>query len=175
MRTMSAYLSEHPSDSENMLNPSCHMADNEEKKSSFRVVDRRRFDSEGNEKGSAVIDPKPSIEPRRESAPRKESVAPSQGAHADESFILRGEEEPNSVDFSSFVVSLATQALMQLGEMPAPPGYEIPQDPEAARQTIDILTMLKTKTRGNLDQAEAQMMEEVLHSLRLAFVKHSHR
>ncbi|WKZ56569.1 MAG: DUF1844 domain-containing protein [Bdellovibrionota bacterium] len=140
------------------------MSDDEVKKSTFRVVDRRRFDNEGNEKGAAAS---------------AEAAAPSKTATSDGvrekgqqgDFIVKDAPSP-SIDFSSFVVSLATQALMQLGEVAPPPGVDIPTDAEAAMHTIEILSMLAEKTRGNLDAAESQLMEEVLHSLRLAFVKH---
>ena len=75
------------------------------------------------------------------------------------------------IDFSSFIISLATQALVQLGQMKAPPGIEIKPDRESARQTIDILSLLQLKTKGNLDPAEAQLFEEILHSLRMAYVR----
>jgi hypothetical protein len=78
------------------------------------------------------------------------------------------EQEP--VAFTSFVMSLATQVLVQLGEMPPPSGMEIPLDLEAARQTIDIMTMLQRRTRGNLSAEEARFMEEVLHSLRVSYI-----
>jgi hypothetical protein len=67
-------------------------------------------------------------------------------------------------------MSLATQVLVQLGEMPPPQGMEIPLDLEAARQTIDIMTMLQRRTKGNLSADETLFMEEVLHSLRISFI-----
>lgn len=75
------------------------------------------------------------------------------------------------VSFSSFVMSLATQALMQLGVVAPPEGYELPQDIHGAKQSIDILQMLQDKTKGNLDAQEAALLEDVLHNVRLAFVR----
>jgi hypothetical protein len=60
---------------------------------------------------------------------------------------------------------------MQLGVMQPPPGLDIKIDREAARQTIDILAMLQQKTKGNLEPSEVSMMEEMLHSLRMAYVR----
>jgi hypothetical protein len=48
---------------------------------------------------------------------------------------------------------------------------EIPVDVESARQTIDILAMLQRKTRGNLSTEEVRFMEEVLHTLRMSYVR----
>ncbi len=75
--------------------------------------------------------------------------------------------------FGSFVMSLATQALMQLGEMQPPPGMQMEKDIEAAKQTIDILNLLEVKTRGNLDAAEKQLMDKILTTLRMSFVRAS--
>ena len=78
---------------------------------------------------------------------------------------------PTDMTFGSFIMSLATQALMQLGEMKPPPGMPMEKDVDAARQTIDILNLLETKTRGNLDAAEKQLMEKILTTLRMSFVR----
>ncbi len=79
-------------------------------------------------------------------------------------------EHDEPVAFTSFIMSLATQVLVQLGEMPPPSGMEIPRDLDSARQTIDILTMLQQRTRGNLSNEESRFIEEVLHSLRMSFI-----
>lgn len=90
--------------------------------------------------------------------------------------LTKNENENNSsnkISFESFIASLATQALMQLGEMPAPPGIIIPKDAASAKNTIDILNMLKEKTTGNLDSKEQRMLSELIHNLRLKFVNKS--
>ena len=75
------------------------------------------------------------------------------------------------MDFPSFVVSLATQAMMMMGAMPNPETNQIAENLEGARQTIDILAMLEEKTKGNLSSEESQLMTEVLSSLRLGYVR----
>lgn len=75
------------------------------------------------------------------------------------------------VTFSSFVMSLATQAMVQLGQMPPPPGMEIPVDIESGKGTIDILGMIQRKTRGNLSKEEDKFLEDILHTLRVSYVK----
>lgn len=74
------------------------------------------------------------------------------------------------ISFSSVIMSLATQALIQMGEVPPPEGVPAEKDLEGARQTIDIIAMLEKKTRGNLDDSELKLLEEVLHQLRMSFV-----
>lgn len=83
------------------------------------------------------------------------------------------EEGPpeSEVNFSSFVMSLATQAMVQLGQMAPPPGMEIPVDVESGKGTIDILAMIQQKTRGNLSKEETKFLEDVLHTLRISYVK----
>ena len=75
-----------------------------------------------------------------------------------------------SVDFSTHVLSLASSALIALGKMPAPDGGQMPLDLETARYLIDILVMLETKTKGNLDEAEAKLLASLIYDLRVAYV-----
>ncbi|MCS6915177.1 MAG: DUF1844 domain-containing protein [Myxococcales bacterium] len=78
-------------------------------------------------------------------------------------------QETQEIDFSSFIVSLATSALMHLGEIQAegqPPQVNF----ALAKQTIDIIGMLRDKTRGNLTEAETQMVEDVLYDLRIKYL-----
>jgi len=74
------------------------------------------------------------------------------------------------VDFSTHVLSLASTALISLGKMPAPDGESHPLDLETARHLIDVLAMLETKTKGNLDEAESKLLASLVYDLRVAFV-----
>jgi hypothetical protein len=74
------------------------------------------------------------------------------------------------VDFSTHVLSLASSALIALGKMPGPDGQPHPIDLEAARHLIDVLAMLETKTKGNLDEAERKLLASLIYDLRVAFV-----
>lgn len=130
-----------------------------EGKKTINVVDRRRFDAEGE---------------ARTGEAQPGSSASSQGPAPAGDFKLEGSgEQREEVAFGSFIMSLATQVLVQLGEMPAPHGMEIPVDINGARQTIDIIAMLQRRTRGNLSDEESHFLEEVLHSLRTSFVARS--
>ncbi len=80
-------------------------------------------------------------------------------------------EEPfHDIDFATFVMSLASSALMHLGEL-ARPGEAQRRDLALAKQTIDILGMLSEKTRGNLSAEEAKLLEHLLYDLRLKYVE----
>ena len=74
------------------------------------------------------------------------------------------------VDFSTHVLSLASSALIALGKMPAPDGGSHPLDLETAKHLIDVLGMLETKTKGNLEEAEARLLASLIYDLRVAFV-----
>jgi hypothetical protein len=75
------------------------------------------------------------------------------------------------LDFSTFVLSLGTSALVQMGEAPAPDGGRIEKDLQGARQTIDILAVLEEKTAGNLSEQEASLLRNLLTDLRLRYMR----
>jgi hypothetical protein len=134
------------------------MSDDSEstEKKGFQVVDKRRFDSGGNE--------------RTEPAPNKTASDTTQQIAGDFRMESSDTGAPE-VNFSSFVMSLATQAMVQLGQMPSPEGMEIPVDIESGKGTIDILGMIQQKTLGNLSKEEARFLEDVLHTLRVSYIR----
>jgi len=77
---------------------------------------------------------------------------------------------PHTIDFSTFVLSLTGSAMVHLGAVPDPSGEKHEPNLELARQTVDILTMLRLKTQGNLDGREAELLDRVLHDIRVAYV-----
>jgi Domain of unknown function (DUF1844) len=74
------------------------------------------------------------------------------------------------VDFATHVLSLASSAMMALGQMPMPSGEDMVIDLDTARHLIDVLGMLETKTRGNLDESEHKLLQSLIYDLRVAFV-----
>ena len=81
-------------------------------------------------------------------------------------------EKLPAIDFSTFVLSLSTSALCQMGVVPDPTtGSLLDPDKEIARQTIDAIEMLREKTRGNLDDEERKLIDSLLYELRLKFVE----
>lgn len=75
------------------------------------------------------------------------------------------------MDFSGFVLSLNTSALIHLGEIPDPQTRERSVNRPAVKHTIDILEILSEKTKGNLTEIEQKLLEDVLYDLRLKYVK----
>lgn len=75
------------------------------------------------------------------------------------------------VSFSSFIISMASSAMVHLGEVPDPVEGEPRPNLALARQTIDVLGVLKDKTQGNLDEEEEELLETLLYDLRMKFVE----
>lgn len=73
-------------------------------------------------------------------------------------------------DFSTFIYSLNTQALLFLGKIPNPITKKYEKDIDTAKYLIDTIDMLSKKTKGNLDENESKMVENVLYDLRMAYI-----
>jgi len=135
------------------------MADEESKQAGkgFTVQDRRRFSPDTGEvreeaPEQSEIQPKPSEERREESGQASSEILPE-------------------INFSTFVIGLSTQALMHLGEIANPVSGNVEIDVPTAKQMIDILGLLKDKTRGNLNASEDRLMEDILFDLRMKYVE----
>lgn len=79
--------------------------------------------------------------------------------------------EGSELDFAAFVISLATSAQISLGAIPHPETNQPAVNFPAAKQMIDIIAMLKEKTKGNLSKDEAGLLDQVLFNLRMHYVR----
>jgi hypothetical protein len=79
------------------------------------------------------------------------------------------ESAASRIDFNTFVLSLSTSALMNLGSMPGADD-DSTVNLAHAKQSIDCIALLEEKTRGNLTGEEERLITEVLYDLRLRFV-----
>ncbi|MEZ6194223.1 MAG: DUF1844 domain-containing protein [Planctomycetota bacterium] len=70
-----------------------------------------------------------------------------------------GEPEPT---FQALLLQLATQVMIDLGEIPNPFTQRAVTDLRRARRGIGLLRMLEEKTEGNLDEAEERAMANLL-------------
>ena len=76
------------------------------------------------------------------------------------------------IDFSTFIVSLAGNVMVHLGQDPSREGASAgTPNLSLAKQTIDILTMLQAKTQGNLTDEENRLLGQLLYECRMAFVQ----
>jgi Domain of unknown function (DUF1844) len=77
------------------------------------------------------------------------------------------------IAFNTFVLGLASSAFIHLGVAPDPDSGRIERNLPLARQSLDLLSLLKDKTRGNLTPDEEQFFTELLTDLRLRYVEAS--
>ena len=75
------------------------------------------------------------------------------------------------VNFSTFLFSLNTSALVHLGEIPEFGSGETKKDLILAQHTIDTVAMLQEKTVGNLAEDEKGFLEHILYDLRMRYIK----
>ena len=83
--------------------------------------------------------------------------------------------EPRPViDFYTFILSLGSSVLIHLGDAPHPEtGKPAERNLPLAQQSIEILAMLEQKTRGNLSDEEAKLLDQLLLDLKLRYVEAS--
>ena len=75
------------------------------------------------------------------------------------------------VDFASFVMMLTNNVMVFLGQVPNPMSQQPQVDLDQAKHTIDIIMMLREKTRGNLTDEEERFLQELLPQLQMAYVQ----
>jgi hypothetical protein len=137
----------------------------EKKEKGFVIKDRRHFD----ESGSVRKDEEATGEAKKPTGTVEEAkMLPEEPAPA----AHNPDDDPlPEVNFASFIFSLSTSAMYHFGDFPDPVTKEGKRNLPAAKQTIDILSILKTKTEGNLDENEKQLLDGILYELRMRFVK----
>jgi hypothetical protein len=77
----------------------------------------------------------------------------------------------STIDFPTFVLSIASAAMMGLGLAPRPDSGKTEVDLELARQNIDLLDMIQTKTKNNLTPDETKLLDRVLFEVRTKFLE----
>src|SRR6266545_4472691 len=86
--------------------------------------------------------------------------------------VTLAEPELPPLDFTTFVLSMSTSALVSMGEMPS---SDAQVSLQMARQTIDLIALLQEKTKGNLTGEEERLLDQVLSDLRAKFVQVANR
>lgn len=133
----------------------------------FKVRDRRRFTFEGESKGSPEQAEK---EPTGQTA-REEQTQP--GPEEAPGHDHPGAEPLPPLNFQTFVYSLASQLLFQLGLIAIP--NETPtKDMEGALRTVDLMLLIEEKTTGNLTDEELKALRETWFIVVTQIVNHAH-
>ncbi|CAB5095176.1 hypothetical protein D3OALGA1CA_4542 [Olavius algarvensis associated proteobacterium Delta 3] len=127
-----------------------------EEEKGFVIKDRRIFSEEGSED---------TAEPRPEPATETASPEEPPEAREEESYSLP------EINFATFIFSLNSSALVHLGIIEDPAANQMTKNLSLAKQTIDILGILEEKTKGNLTGDEEKLLTNILHDLRLMYVK----
>jgi len=131
-------------------------------KESFEIRDRRRFHED------AVAEEKQDQEDRSDTHSKRVQEEKTAEENKEEKKI---ETPLPEVTFSSFIFSLARSAFMHLGEEPHPETGKVEVSLPLAKETIDIISMLEEKTRGNLTPEEDQLVKNMLFALRMKYVE----
>lgn len=148
------------------------MEEDEKKEKSFVVRDRRLFNESG--------------QPRAEATSTAEAAAATGNVETEEpspevkkQSQTEGKEEPQpqeaepvpEVNFYNFILSLSSTAMYHFGDFSDPATRESQRNLAAAKQTIDLLSLLQEKTKGNLNPDEKNLLEGILYELRIRYVK----
>jgi hypothetical protein len=94
----------------------------------------------------------------------------SQKAASEAGKTPQGSQMPE-ISFASFIFSLSSSAFVSLGAIPDPNTGKTEKNLALAKQTIDILGLLREKTRNNLTKEEENLFDQMLYDLRMSFVR----
>jgi hypothetical protein len=139
----------------------------EQEEKGFIVSDKRLFTPSG-ERVTDASPPGPA-EPETPPPPKQEEPAAAQQPQTPPTETAPQDLPP--VDFASFVMMLTNNVMVFLGQVPNPLTQQPQVDLAQARHTIDILMMLREKTRGNLTTEEDRFLQELLPQLQIAYVQ----
>ncbi|MFZ0285122.1 MAG: DUF1844 domain-containing protein [Terriglobales bacterium] len=166
----------------------------EKKQESFTVTDRRLFTREGEARAEVTQEEVPSAGSKPAAAPETNPASTSPAAEMPPTPTAAEQQEQADaysksakdldtrvelsghsakeleMTFERFMASLYMNAMLQLGLMHEQGGQ--PRiDLIGARQTIDTLSLLAEKTKGNLTSAEEVFLQNCLYELRMAYVE----
>ena len=133
----------------------------EEEKKGFKVVDRRGVEREERKNEESVPPPAPQGDAGNRPAPG--SVQRGKSPEG-------GKSPVGGPSFLDLVMSLQMGAMVNLGMVQAGDGRRSPVDLPAAKDSIDLLDILKEKTKGNLNEEESGVLSEGLYHLRMLYV-----
>ncbi len=119
--------------------------------------------------GFTIKDKRSSHQSEEEAKASDESQKKEQAAKKEEP-PPQAEGQAFELNFSTFVLSLTSSAFYHLGDIPDPTTGKKEENLPAVKQTIDILTMLKEKTKNNLDADETKLMEQLIYELQMKYV-----
>ena len=150
--------------------------DDNQEEVTFKVADRRKFNSDGSLKEGVTLEPEPPKEkPKAADATAAPATAKTDEVPTLENESLSDEDEIPGADdpasFVNFLSTLATNAAASLGAVPHPATGKRTLDLDTGKYWLDVLGMLRDKTKGNLHKEENRLLEGLLADLRMQYVQ----
>ena len=146
----------------------------EDNQGSFKVTDRRLFNADGTLREDALIEeaaPAPTAEPQPAvSSGPAQSQGQFAAATAPELQSEAADMEPERTMFNEFLMGIASSAFIYLGLVEHPATGRRQVDMTAAKESIDMLVMLREKTKGNLTRGEEKFFDDLLSDLKMQYV-----
>ncbi|MEO6589717.1 MAG: DUF1844 domain-containing protein [Pyrinomonadaceae bacterium] len=165
------------------------MTEREEEQPEIRVTDRRKFNLDGSLREGVEIVPEKPKEQAAADLPQSEILTSASRAEPSETPLITNSSgeisEPDEADFDdedipgaddpasfvNFLSTLVTNAAASLGAMPHPVTGQRTVDLETGKFWIDVMVMLREKTKGNLLAKESQLLEGILGDLQMQYVQ----
>lgn len=149
----------------------------EENQGNFKVTDRRLFNADGSLREDALIEeaaPPPSPEPQPAigggPAQSQRQFAVATAPELEPEPPESEDAEPERTLFNEFLMGIASSAFIYLGLVEHPATGRRQVDMTAAKESIDMLVMLREKTKGNLTRGEEKFFDDLLSDLKMQFV-----
>jgi uncharacterized protein DUF1844 len=86
---------------------------------------------------------------------------------------MTDDDKINDMLFSQLVISLQMGSMQQMGKVASPITGKVERDLQMAKASIDMLSMLEVKTKGNISDEESKLLGHVLYELRINYVDES--
>lgn len=149
------------------------MSEHEEEHPVVKVTDRRKFNLDGSMREGFESEPeRPRAQPQSDTSEDIAEISatePEEPLGEDSGDDIPGADNPAS--FVNFLSTLATNAAAALGAMPHPATGQRQLDLDSGKYWLDVLGMLRDKTKGNLHPKEARLLDGLLADLRMQYVQ----
>jgi hypothetical protein len=145
----------------------------EENQGGFKVTDRRLFNADGTLREEALADQAAGnagpVEPQFETNISSQKSAPEAAQTHDIPDDDFG-DMPEQTMFTEFLMGIASSAFIYLGLVEHPATGRRQVNLTAAKESIDMIKMLREKTKGNLTKGEEKFFDDLLADLQMQFV-----
>ena len=113
------------------------------------------------------------VEAEKQEAAKAQEATSAQGPAAETADFADVEMPPASLEL--LLTTLGTEALVAMGQLPHPVTGKLHPQRNQAQYLIDTIDVLRNKTKGNLTPGEQQLIDSLLHQLRMLFVETANR